>query len=249
MALRQALRSLVQRLKHDAACGHHGENALRLVHLHIPKCAGVSLLECFKRAFRESHLHLEWQRAAQHWKEQSSNDRHWNFVTGHISFEEFFYSRDILLQPYSTLTVIREPLDRVVSEYNYCCTAHPGSPMFREDFPDVNKYLRACLEQRSNFQTWYSAGVVASESELRWRCERFAYGICAFEQIEEMSSLVQRAFGQTPEPLDKLNTRQEHESNLQGVSIEDVDHALAQAFRAANQLDYRLYDGLREAWR
>ena len=117
-----------------------------ILFLHIPKTAGMSVGKTLQNAFDQFHP-IAWENVGQSFRFRTRKalyDRSCNtcrqVLMGHFSWADIQYWRNQEL-PIQCATIIRDPLDRFVSNYNYNCSdAHPGSAEFRERFPKMEDY-------------------------------------------------------------------------------------------------------------
>lgn len=117
-----------------------------ILFLHIPKTAGMSVGKTLQKAFDQFHP-VSWENVGQSFRfrtrralyERSCNKCR-QALMGHFSWVEIQYWRNQEL-PIQCATIIRDPLTRFVSNYNYNCSdVHPGNADFRERFPTMEDY-------------------------------------------------------------------------------------------------------------
>lgn len=117
-----------------------------ILFLHIPKTAGMSVGKTLQHAFDQFHP-IAWENVGKSFRFRTRKalyDRSCNtcrqVLMGHFSWADIQYWRNQEL-PIQCATIIRDPLDRFVSNYNYNCSdAHPGSAEFCERFPTMEDY-------------------------------------------------------------------------------------------------------------
>lgn len=119
-----------------------------ILFLHIPKTAGMSVGKTLQGAFDQFHP-VSWENVGQSFRFRTrralyERSRHncRQVLMGHFSWTEVQYWRNQEL-PIQCATIIRDPLARFVSNYNYNCSdAHPNNAEFRERFPTMEAYAR-----------------------------------------------------------------------------------------------------------
>lgn len=119
-----------------------------ILFLHIPKTAGMSVGKTLQRAFDQFHP-VAWENVGQSFRFRTrralyerSNRACRQVLMGHFSWAEIQYWRNQEL-PIQCATIIRDPLARFVSNYNYNRSeAHPAHAQFRERFPTMEDYAR-----------------------------------------------------------------------------------------------------------
>ena len=225
------------------------DNAHRkLVHVHIPKTAGMAFSNVLKSRIG-SNKHLRWDEGAAHWKELTAERRVPRFTTGHIRMHEVFYSRDLTLMPINLVTIVRKPIDRVVSNYNYGRSErHPNSDAFSERFGSLTDYVEKMTEN-GNFQSRWVSLNYRHPSIFFDILGRFHMGIAPLERIEDYAAALQRVMAPgRPHPMDRINELGTMAEGRRKATLDEVPSELLARFEEANALDTRLYEAAGEAW-
>lgn len=122
----------------------------KLLFVHIPKTAGISLNNQLKGVFGGNRsIRFGNSSAVQKFRTLSTNElRKYSYITGHIPLQQF---RDKGID-YPALTVIREPVDRLVSTYRYLQGSdHPDHKNLK--FDGIEGFIdHVKSKQRSNWQ-------------------------------------------------------------------------------------------------
>lgn len=134
--------------------------------LHVPKTAGsafnLSLMEGFDRVhtlpfdWQEADLERVWRdAAARHVASRKTPPK--EIIVGHVRYRDV---RDFLRgeQPISLLGMIRNPADRMLSNFNYNTSdTHPNHERFRREYKSFEDYVDAELN-RPDRQLLYLSG-------------------------------------------------------------------------------------------
>lgn len=119
-----------------------------MLFVHIPKTAGMSLGESLAAAFAKFRP-VTWPHVEKTFRTQVRQALYLQtqkpmrqVVMGHFAWEELQSLRQQDL-PLKCGTMLRDPLARLVSNFNYNRSeAHPGHATFRKRFADVESYAR-----------------------------------------------------------------------------------------------------------
>jgi len=172
----------------------------RFAFLHIPRTAGSSVSESFRRMFGWQSV---WWHGVEFDMRQLSGDipDHIRVVGGHFSLTE----ADRLLQEgFHCLSVVRDPADRIVS-YHHLITRTQGHPMQPNlPFREINADLEAShvfrshnLNQQVRFlsQDW-------TASSVRQLCER---GLLSLATVNEVDAFLCEIAVRVGVPHQRLN--------------------------------------------
>ncbi|GAM19024.1 hypothetical protein SAMD00019534_021990 [Acytostelium subglobosum LB1] len=146
------------------------------IFVHIAKTAGSSLGNIFKRNERRDQFSHYWVHPGKHELEFVAG--HKSTIFGHIRFGLHFYYRDMHpnrvtlrddgLNPYSYMTMMREPVDRVISHYYY----------HRQNKRDPGH----ALAMKYTLQEWLERSPAANNEQARMLC-----GVAPPEYIDNES--------------------------------------------------------------
>ncbi|MDD1516000.1 sulfotransferase family 2 domain-containing protein [Priestia megaterium] len=95
-----------------------------IIFMHIPKTGGTTLNEIFKRSYTENEIydHVPLEAMSKHFSQLKEEDKkRIKAVSGH----HFYGIHDLFSRPYTYFTMMRNPIDRVISLY-YFLKTYPG---------------------------------------------------------------------------------------------------------------------------
>ena len=217
-----------------------------LIFLHIPKTAGLTLLNIIQRQYDTSsiHFHVGDPKYVHRFKEIPESQRSdIKVLPGHLPFGMHKY----LPQPSVYVTLLRDPIERVISQY-YSVRSRREHAMYSEaNRKNLKELLLSGLYQRlDNFQTRMLAGMPGMECE---------YGACTpeildaakknlsssfsvvglTERFDETLVLLKRVFGWKNLLYVKKNVTEKR------LNKEDISNDTLQAILKYNELDIELY--------
>jgi len=217
-----------------------------LIFLHIPKTAGLTLLNIIQRQYDTSsiHFHVGDPKYVHKFKEIPESQRSdIKVLPGHLPFGMHKY----LPQPSVYVTLLRDPIERVISQY-YSVRSRREHAMYSEaNRKSLKELLLSGLYQRlDNFQTRMLAGIPGMQCE---------YGACTpeifdtakknlsdsfsvvglTERFDETLVLLKRVFGWKNLLYTKKNVTEKRPSK------EDISNDTLQAILKYNELDIELY--------
>ncbi len=113
---------------------------------HIPKTAGMSVGKALQEAFDVFHP-VSWENVNKSFRLRTrqalytrSTRKCRQVLMGHFAWADIQFWRNQEL-PIQCATIIRDPVARFVSNYNYNCSEkHPQNAQFRERFPQMEDY-------------------------------------------------------------------------------------------------------------
>lgn len=232
------------------------------VFLHIPKTAGTSLsdeLGQYMAPYRNIFVDYEdvetpfVQRLSDSVDRFIAELRHKDYrsCSGHMTFD--LVARIRLARPEArVVTFLRNPVDRVISDYRYQCSAmHPGSEGFRAQFPQIEDYVEHKVSQnKMAHMIWGSDNFPELPALIAHAGRQFAF-IGLVEMYSLSFSCMMAAMGH-PEAQPVVHSRKTPDTAETRVA---VTSALRERIAEVNSLDQALYDyahGLllaqREAW-
>jgi hypothetical protein len=111
--------------------------ARQIFFLHIPKAAGTSFIECLLQRFPAAKVLVNgyWESIR---KQPISDLQRYRVVTGHIGYDLAFHLKDPFV-----ITLLRDPVEKFVSTYEYLKWFFENYPASKHPDPDVQKITAA----------------------------------------------------------------------------------------------------------
>jgi len=219
--------------------------------LHIPKCAGTSLTEeVLKKNFKPEELLIFYDHGTEVLIERLDamsrrQQKKIKCLAGHFAFgvHRYYHAR-----PSTYITLLRHPVERVVSHYYQVCRneLHYLHKIVKAKRLSLKDYLQSRLSiELDNGQTRILAGIgwgadigkcpdsMLEQAKSNLDTHFSAVGIS--EKFSEFLPLLHREFGWETSNCKKHNVAENR------LRSEDIDPAILQAIEKDNRLDMELY--------
>jgi hypothetical protein len=225
-----------------------GADKEAVIFLHLPKTAGTTLNRLIEWEYPLSEIYsvdpvfFEWSAARLH-KLSSERLRRTRMFKGHMVFG----LHKVLPQPATYITVLRDPVDRVISAYYFMRSykLHPLYWKLRLQNYTLDDFVRR--SRRDNVQSKIIAGAVYEEPCTREIVERAKYnlrhhfsvvGLSA--RLEESLALMKLRFGW------KLSSYSSFNVTRSRPKKRDLPEATLDLIHQKNAFDIELYECAQE---
>jgi hypothetical protein len=224
--------------------------------VHIPKTAGSSFRNTLAQHLQPEHninitnlrgTHLRGMggRAEAFGKaidEFLSLDREQRFVfaSGHLNMAEAVRIREEISRPVRLLTMLRDPVQRVISDYRYQRTpAHTNHEAFGVAFPTLESFAESHRSQNKMFRYLALPGETLEAATAR--IERDFSLVGAADMYPLSIRLCSELIGPKFTPKARLNPTQDT-----GDNDVEVSDDLSDRIRKLNRKDQHVWDHFRE---
>jgi hypothetical protein len=222
--------------------------------IHIPKTAGSSLREEIANV-KQPDLNIEVQYDLlnkQDWFSDfdsamrrsidavSNQERFhkYNFISGHFKLREI--QRIPNFDSYKLIAVIRDPVKRLVSDYNYQISKeHPLHISVRQRYPSLMKFVRDPINHNVQFQYLCRNDCDTVEATLEFIFDKFVF-VGIQEAYPLCLQIIFALFGMRGSPSLNLRERPQNEDVVLPSQEEGDEIA------TLNKLDYQLYNAVLE---
>jgi hypothetical protein len=207
----------------------------RLVFLHIPKTGGMTLRSLIRHNYPlDTVLEVERDQAATITPEQVANAR---AIVGHL---DYGWHRQVGISA-DTITLLRHPLDRLVSLYFYIRRRGPSHPLTDLAAGSLASFAASEYFELHNDMTRQLSGLPGKPDRhaLTLAKENLVSGIAEFgtdERFDESLLLFQRRFG-----WQSLYYRRENVTSDR-PSLKSIDPAVRRMIERNNALDLELWE-------
>ncbi|MEM7756955.1 MAG: sulfotransferase family 2 domain-containing protein [Cyanobacteria bacterium P01_A01_bin.40] len=139
----------------------NSNKAKTVIFLHLPKAAGTTLCDIFLRQYQAESIHLldgtNFDQAQEDFKQLSPEEKaQIKILMGHM----YFGLHEYLPHPATYVTMLRNPIDRVVSYYHFIKKArnHPDYEMMKTKNISIEDYCQMGVVNMCNGQTRFLSG-------------------------------------------------------------------------------------------
>lgn len=218
-------------------------NKAALVHFHLAKTAGKSLLKSIREHIGDQAVSFNPA------KQEQFRDRlrqgNWKLISGHLSAGHSPV-QNRLKNRYQFFTVLRNPVDRFHSAYNYIRQTQVSK--LYELFNDMSpiEAARYCVEKKLDYgRNSQCSGVIwdpsmkpTFEHAMMAIDDRYAF-VCTLEQMRDLGQfLYQNDMIKTADAIPHVNKTREVDVNLR--------KELAEVLKGSTSEDFRLYQHVLE---
>jgi hypothetical protein len=210
---------------------------------HIPKTGGLTMRRIIDenvpedlifRYPRHSQWYGQWKRGK---KIRPAEVKNYRWVYGHCRFGV----HRVFRRPFKYITMIREPLSRIISTY-YFILSRPTNKLHKKvKNMSLEQFLNSddprILAPLSNHQTRFISGRNRPDLELAKKNIRDHYLLVGLtERYAESVFLLQKLFGWEHKHYEKENVNKKKPKKV------EIPPALLEKIKKQNSLDYQLYE-------
>lgn len=220
-----------------------------LIFLHVPKAAGTTMASILTAQYGKStSLHTKRQAHQQIKAMSKEQRRQLRLIHGHMPFGIHRH----LSQPWTYFTMLRHPVDRVISHYYYILNSpdHVGHAIAKAA-RNLGDYVNCGLvAQTNNVQTRHISGIGGKVEfgqctpqhlqQAKRNLEQVFVLAGTSEQFDATLLLLGQRLGWTPSPYPKLNV------NPRRQQREDLPKKIIATIERHNTLDLELYHHVRQ---
>jgi hypothetical protein len=220
---------------------HYDANDITLF-MHIPKTAGMSVGKALQSAFDIFHP-VSWENVGRSFRNKTrialqnrmANPPVRQVLMGHFSWAEVMVWKNHEL-PIKCATIIRDPLDRFVSNYRYNCSAkHPHSEQFRTRFPNMEDYAQNLPH---DYQMNLMLGMFYSFDHALEKLVRYYSFLGVTEYLDQSLEHYRQSHGLPQMVMHRENTADSRPKTDQGEEIPD---SVVNLVRNKSHNDMRLH--------
>jgi|AntRauTorckE5430_2_1112549.scaffolds.fasta_scaffold00829_2 hypothetical protein len=166
----------------------------KLIFLHIPKSAGSTILPIFKRQYKRDSFFVPGNHPdLSAIKEKLASTSSLRLCFGHMDFG----MHDVVGQPYKYATILRDPIERVISQYYYV-KRQPKHHLYNQAFEKNNFSLAEYVEsglstELNNGQVRILIGAGGFHKNLHTK-HNILFGKCKPWMLEEAKLNIEKYF-------------------------------------------------------
>jgi hypothetical protein len=216
-----------------------------LLFVHVPKACGTTLIKLLGRWFSRDATYMIGLRprdeVLRDLTERSASGRPpLDLIAGHAAFG----LHEALDRPANYITVLRDPVERLLSHFHYARRNprhHLHDKIAKGEIGIVELAAR-----RANLQTRYLGGAIdlppdnATLAQAKQNIEKHFLLAGVAERFDETVLLLHRVFGRRLLPFASENVGRNTDT------LSSVDATTLRALRREHEIDYELYDFVRE---
>lgn len=220
-----------------------------IIFLHIPKAAGATLQSIISRHYKNSQVfYYDFPESINEFKSFSPKTKQQiKLITGHL----YFGFHQYCLPPYTYITMLRNPVNRVISHYYYARRTpnHYLYQKIKSGNLSLKDYLKSNILELNNGQVRFLSGQNGFENHVE-------FGKCTREMLDEAKQRLTTYFsfiGITERFNESIISLQEafgfnncfyYQKNVtkQKLAKSAVDKEILDAIVEINKLDIELYD-------
>jgi hypothetical protein len=211
----------------------------RILFLHIPKTAGISLFSALASAVGEDRairFASDTQPEREAFLRMSDEElRRYRLISGHFQLA-FFLRKPI--GDYQIVTVLRDPVDRVLSAFFFMKTSksHPRNEEFAA--MELSEFVAGSDRDLTNRQCIALAGSESFQS-AREAIDRYRVLAAPMDYVDDFCRMLERRLRVGP-----LSLKHENQTAFR-LRVDEISSALRSRLEALTEEDRRLYEYVR----
>lgn len=224
------------------------QKSATVIFLHLPKAAGTTLCDIFSRQYQPDEIYqldgAEFIQAQEDFKQLDRNAKaKIKILMGHM----YFGLHEFLSQPTTYVTMLRNPIDRVVSYYHFVSklATHPDYELIKAQNISIEDYCQMGRENMNNGQTRFLSGTKQSEACTPQKLEQAKKNLREYfsvvgiqEKFDESLLLLKNQLTWKKTPF--YYQRNTNRSN--SYNKHEISSSTRSAIAKYNELDLELYE-------
>jgi hypothetical protein len=201
----------------------HKKENFELLSIHIPKCAGTSMTDFLKASYQDG-LHLAYDKPP-------GESNNWFYppitlgnssrcVHGHLRIVDY-----LAYEPKFLMTMLRDPIDRIVSYYIYFKTFEPDNAVIQSMYADSNQGIVDFAKLIGCDYRLYLMGVDLEKFDFVGIVENYTYSLKTMKNILNVEGIMEHEedlhLNASPQPETKDNILQDE---LVVCQLRDILH-------------------------
>jgi hypothetical protein len=164
----------------------------KIIFMHIPKTAGRTLRSILEKNYSKDEVIRTYSnKQIEQFQSLSKNEKDkLKLIIGH----NFFGMHEQLEGPFSYITMLRDPIERVLSLY-YFILREPGTPMYIKYNGKGLEYFLEEEPQTINWQTRFAAGGELNLAKAKDHLEKYFSVVGISERFNESLLLIEKELG------------------------------------------------------
>jgi hypothetical protein len=212
----------------------------RILFLHIPKTAGISLFQALSKVMKDKKS-LRFADGSdanrQKYTHMTVDEvRQYHLLSGHFPLH-FFLKQPI--GDYKVITLLRDPIDRELSAYFYMKTWKKHPKHYEISSMNLYQFLDHRKKQGVNRQCWQICGDMSFEKAKKVVDEQI-YLAATVESIQRFCRVLESRLG-----LPTIELKHENKTAFR-LKAEEIHPDIISRFRAQSEEDLKLYQYVKE---
>ncbi len=218
-----------------------------VIFLHVPKAAGTTLCDIFLRQYKADNIHLldgaNFDQAQEDFKQLSPAEKaQIKILMGHM----YFGLHEYLPSPATYVTMLRNPIDRVVSYFHFVqrIPSHPDYELIKEKSISIEDYCQMGTVNMCNGQTRFLANTQSSETYSRETLERAKSHLQQYFSVVGIQERFDESLLMLKDELawKKMPFYYRRNTNRNSSYKQEISNSTRAVLEKYNELDLELYE-------